>query len=125
MIVNSLDDLNRAISGRLAVNARNALLQGVQRIPERDGRIIQIGSAAVIERWRCAQDHGSGPCGQPLITETEAAQFMGEPQNPLTDEPAHGYLAVEDLDPAMGFVTVELFHESHVIAAYKKREATR
>ncbi|MGA5467822.1 hypothetical protein ACPCUK_03150 [Streptomyces arboris] len=125
MNVTSLDDLNLVISGRLAINAKNALEKGVQKVDEREARLIQVGSAAVMERWRCAQDHGFGPCGQPLITEPEASQLLGEPQNPVMDEPAHGYLTVEDLDPVMGFITVELFHESHVIAAFKAREATR
>ncbi|WP_424570810.1 hypothetical protein [Streptomyces sp. CH-036] len=125
MNVTSLDDLNLVISGRLAVNAKNALEKGVQKVDERDARLIEVGSAAVMERWRCAQDHGFGPCGQALIPEPEAAQLLGEPQNPVMDEPAEGYLTVEDLDPVMGFVTVELFHHRHVIAAFKAREVTR
>ncbi|MFI1409385.1 hypothetical protein ACH4Y0_05565 [Streptomyces sp. NPDC020707] len=125
MNVTSLDDLNLVITGRLAVNSKNALEKGVQRIEERDARIIEVGSAAVLERWRCAQDHGFGPCGQALIPEPEAAQLLGEPQNPVMDEPTTGWLEVEDLDPVMGFVMVELFHLRHVVAAFSKREATR
>lgn len=125
MNVTSLDDLNLVISGRLAVNAKNALEKGVQKVDEREARLIQVGSAAVMERWRCVQDHGSGICGQALVPEPETAQLLGEPQNPVMDEPAHGYLTVEDLDPVMGFVTVELFHHTHVATAFKTRKATR
>ncbi|MFD4523281.1 hypothetical protein ACFWP7_04965 [Streptomyces sp. NPDC058470] len=121
MNVTSLDDLNLVISGRLAVNAKNALEMGVQKVDEREARLIQIGSAAVMERWRCAQSHGSGICGQALIPEPQTAQLLGEPQNPVMDEPAHGYLTVEDLDPVLGFVEVELFHHRHVLAAYAER----
>ncbi|WP_430376720.1 hypothetical protein [Streptomyces sp. B1-3] len=121
MNVTSLDDLNLVISGRLAVNAKNALEKGVQRIDEGEARIIQIGSAAVIERWRCVQDHGFGPCGQALIPEPQTAQLLGEPQNPVMEEPAEGWLMVEDLDPVLGFVQIELYHHRHVLAAYAER----
>lgn len=37
------------------------------------------------------------------------------------DEPAEGWLMIEDLDPVLGFVQVELYHHRHVLAAYAER----
>ncbi|WP_327131990.1 hypothetical protein OG311_13445 [Streptomyces sp. NBC_01343] len=121
MNVTSLTDLNVVIASRLEHNTQEALRKGIQRIGTDEARIISIGSAAVLERWRCVQDHGFGICGQALIPEPETAQLLGEPQNPVMDEPAMGWLEVEDLDPVFGFVTVELFHLSHLLVAFVER----
>ncbi|MFD9618478.1 hypothetical protein ACFWB2_14580 [Streptomyces virginiae] len=122
MNVTSLTDLNVVVASRLEHNTQDALKKGIRRIGTDEARIITIGSAAVLERWRCVQDHGFGPCGQALIPEPETAQLLGEPQNPVMDEPATGWLTLEDLDPVFGFVTVELFHLSHLLVAFVERE---
>lgn len=82
MNVTTISDLNLVIAARLKQNAEEALTRGIQKVESREARLIEVGEAAVMERWRCQQDHGSGLCGQPLIPEPEAAQLLGEPQNP-------------------------------------------
>ncbi|MET9848896.1 hypothetical protein [Streptomyces ossamyceticus] len=123
MNVSTINQLNDVITARVAKNAEEALKKGVQAVPSVDSRIIQVGTAAFSERWRCIQDHGFGACGEALLNSTEAAQLLGNPDDSGLDEPAGGWLTVEDLDPALGFVNTELFHHSHVSMAFAMREA--
>jgi hypothetical protein len=118
-----VDALNLAIHGRQTLNAAEALTKGVLWVDSADARLIEIGTAAVKERWRCIQNHGFGLCNQPLIPEPEVAQLLGTPDESGMSEPAEGWLMVEELDPVLGFVTVELYHHRHVLAAFKEREA--
>ncbi|MDX3712759.1 hypothetical protein PV733_28230 [Streptomyces europaeiscabiei] len=122
MNVTAINQLNDVITARIARNAEEALRKGVQAVPSSDARIIQVGTAALSERWRCIQDHGFGTCGEALLNSTEAAQLLGNPDDSDLDEPAGGWLMVEDLDPALGFVSTELFHHSHVSMAFAMRE---
>ncbi|WP_413757182.1 hypothetical protein [Streptomyces sp. MMBL 11-3] len=121
--MNTINQLNDVITARIAQNAEAALKKGVQAVPSGDARIVQVGTAAVSERWRCIQDHGFGTCGEPLLNSAEAAQLLGDPDDSGLDEPAGGWLTVEDLDPALGFVNTELFHHSHVLMAFELGEA--
>ncbi|WP_216586843.1 hypothetical protein [Streptomyces brasiliscabiei] len=118
MNVTTINQLNDVIASRVAQNAEEALKKGVQAVPSGDSRIIQVGTAAFAERWRCIRDHGFGTCGEALLNSTEAAQLLGDPDDSGLDEPAGGWLMVEDLDPALGFVSIELFHLSHVSMAF-------
>jgi hypothetical protein len=118
----TINDLNDVIASRIAQNSEAALKKGVLAVPSVDARIIQVGTAAFTERWRCIQDHGFGTCGEALLNSCEAAQLLGNPDDSGLDEPAGGWLTVEDLDPALGFVNTELFHHSHVSMAFELRE---
>ncbi|CAL9455800.1 hypothetical protein SUDANB15_02518 [Streptomyces sp. enrichment culture] len=117
-----VDTLDLAIRGRQAQNAAEALTKGILRVDSVDARLIEVGTAAVMERWRCLQDHGFGVCNQPLIPEPEVAQLLGNPEDSGMGEPAEGWLTVEELDPVLGFVSVELFHHRHVLATFNERE---
>ena len=125
MNVTTLSDLNYPIAARLFQNASEALAHGVQSIPSGEARIIQVGTAAFPERWRCVQDHGFGQCGQALLTTHEVGILLGGIDDIPLDEPAGGWLMVEDLDPVLGFVKVELFHHRHVLLALREQEASR
>ena len=89
-----------------------------------EGRVLQIGSAATVERWVCGADHGAGVCGEPLLTHRQAAELLGllkedepvlDPQLPVTD--------VDLLDEgAGGFTCGSLYHYSDVRTEFQKAQ---
>jgi hypothetical protein len=118
-------DLNRLIRTRLMSLAEAAWRDHrVMPVGEGNGRILGLGTAAVEERWVCGADHGSGVCGEPLLTDRQAGSLLGllnpdepvrDPQLPVTD--------LELLDEAMsGFTCGSLFHLSDVRREFEKAQ---
>jgi hypothetical protein len=118
-------DLNRLIRTRLTEIAEAAWLNHrVLPTADGEGRVLQIGSAATVERWVCGADHGSGVCGEALLTHRQAAELTGwfNPDEPVLD-PQFPVTDLELLDEgASGFTYGSLYHISDVIAQFKKMQ---
>ncbi|MEU6635727.1 hypothetical protein [Streptomyces rochei] len=117
--------LDHLIQTRLAEIAEDAW-QDHRVMPVRDGnaRILQLGTAAVEERWYCQADHGDGLCNEPLLPHRQASTLLGMYND---DEPIpHPQLPpveIELLDPSIGcFMTDALFHWSDVVSEYRKAQ---
>ncbi|MEU1454399.1 hypothetical protein [Streptomyces avermitilis] len=118
-------DLNRLIATRLTEIAEAAWRDHrIMPIGDSDGRVLQIGTAATRERWVCGADHGTGVCGEPLLTHRQTAELLGllnedepvlDPELPVTD--------VELLDEGLGgFFPGSLIHFSDVGREYRKAQ---
>ncbi|WP_448319250.1 hypothetical protein [Streptomyces sp. CO7] len=86
----------------------------IQRVPGQDGRIVWLGTAALWSRWTCQADHGSGPCGQALITLDEASVLLGKPVDFSLDDPVFEPVETFVLDPDYGVQITDLVHVSDV-----------
>ncbi|MFG2380585.1 hypothetical protein [Streptomyces avermitilis] len=93
----------------------------VIRITGDNGRIIQLGSAAVWERWTCEADHGDGLCDEPLMTSEQAATLVGQPVDFSIPEPSIPAVEVHGLTEH-GFQLDELYHLSDVVAEFWKAQ---
>ncbi|MFE7762964.1 hypothetical protein [Streptomyces sp. NPDC057438] len=91
----------------------------VLRVESSDARFLQIGSAATIERWQCQANHGSGLCGEPLVSSTEAGLLLGSPDYPAVESPVYGLIEYRELDTNFGFMAGELVHFSDVVAEFE------
>ncbi|MFD9920632.1 hypothetical protein ACFWXR_14255 [[Kitasatospora] papulosa] len=115
--------LNDLIETRLAEIAEDAWkTHRIMPVNHGDGRVIQLGSAAVWELWTCRANHGSGFCGEPLLTATQASTLIGMPREdgPVAN-PALPVIEVELLDSAVGgFLIDDLLHLSDVRAEFRK-----
>jgi hypothetical protein len=117
--------LNDLIATRLTEIAEDAWRDDrVMAVKDGDGRVLQLGTGAVGERWTCHANHGHGFCGEPLVTHQQASTLTGmfsddEPiPNPLIPP-----VEVELLDPSVGgFLPDCLYHWSDVVAEYKKAQ---
>ncbi|ROP53300.1 hypothetical protein [Streptomyces sp. PanSC9] len=115
--------LNDLIQTRLTEIAEDAWENHrVMRILGEDGRVIQLGSGAVWERWCCEADHGHGPCHEPLLTIDQAATLVGQPVDFCLVTPAMTPIEMTVLDSSFGFQLTELYHLSDVVAEFKKAE---
>ncbi|MDC2953362.1 hypothetical protein PO587_02710 [Streptomyces gilvifuscus] len=94
----------------------------VMRIPGEDGRVIQLGSAALWERWVCEADHGFGPCHEPLLTLDQAATLVGQPVDFSLVTPTMTPIEIEVLDGSYGFQLTELYHLSDVSQEFRKAQ---
>ncbi|MGW3154029.1 hypothetical protein [Streptomyces sp. NPDC001089] len=94
----------------------------VMRISGDNGRVIQIGSAAVWEQWTCEADHGSGPCHEPLLTLDQAATLVGQPVDFSLVSPTMTPIEIEVLDESYGFQLTELYHLSDVTQEFTKAQ---
>ncbi|MFC4609749.1 hypothetical protein ACFO9E_18290 [Streptomyces maoxianensis] len=94
----------------------------VIRITGDNGRIIQLGSAAVWERWTCEADHGFGPCHEPLLTLDQAATLVGQPVDFSLVSPSMTPIEMTVLDQVFGFQLTELYHLTDVTAEYRKAQ---
>lgn len=89
-----------------------------------DGRVIEVGTAATTERWSCADDHGSGVCGESLLTHRQASELLGllNPDEPVRD-PQIPVIDLEVLDEEVGgFTCGSLYHLSDVVAEARTTE---
>ncbi|CAM5332815.1 hypothetical protein [Streptomyces aurantiogriseus] len=117
--------LDHLIQTRLAEIAEDAWRDHrIMPVRDSDGRVLQLGTAAVRERWTCMADHGYGLCNEPLLTHQQASTLMGmfnddEPiPNPLIPPVEVGLL-----DPGVGgFLPDSLYHFSDVVAEYRKAQ---
>lgn len=96
----------------------------VMRLNHGDGRVLQLGTAAMWELWTCHADHGYGLCGEPLLTPTQASTLLGLPLDEVPiQEPKIAPVEIELLDPAVGgFMSDELYHFSDVTALFVKAQ---
>jgi hypothetical protein len=117
--------LNDLIQARLAEIAEDAWSGfHIMRLNHGDGRVLEIGSAAVWEQWTCMADHGYGLCGEPLLTATQASMLLGmhSDDEPVPD-PQFPVVEIELLDGDVGgFLLDALFHFGDVVAEYKKAQ---
>ncbi|MET4646096.1 hypothetical protein ABID95_005853 [Streptomyces atratus] len=71
-------DLNDLIATRLeeiaVVAWRDHRVMGIK---DGNGRVLELGTAAVQEQWYCQDDHGWGLCGEPLLTHRQASTLLG------------------------------------------------
>ncbi|MFJ8507729.1 hypothetical protein [Streptomyces avermitilis] len=89
-----------------------------------DGRVLQLGTAAVWEQWACHSDHGYGLCGEPLVTATQASTLLGmySDDDPVPN-PSIPLIETELLDEGVGaFLPDALFHFSDVTREFKKAQ---
>jgi hypothetical protein len=115
--------LNDLIATRLAEIAEDAWEKHrALRIAGDNGRIIQLGTAAVWELWRCEADHGSGPCHEPLLTTDQAATLAGQPVDYMIESTSQPTIEVTVLDPEFGFQFTDLYHLADVVAEYQKAQ---
>lgn len=115
--------LNDLIRTRLAEIAEDAWENHrVMRIPGEDGRVIQLGSGAVWERWCCEADHGFGPCHEPLLSIDQTATLVGQPVDFCLLFPEKAPIEMTVLDSSYGFQLTELYHLSDVVTEFKKAQ---
>ncbi|WP_405459762.1 hypothetical protein OG786_21070 [Streptomyces sp. NBC_00101] len=115
--------LNDLIETRLAEIAEDVWKRHrVLRVNHGDGRVVQLGTAAIWELWSCRANHGSGLCGEPLLTATQASSLTGMPrEDGPVENPALPVIEVELLDSGVGgFLIDDLFHASDVRAEFRK-----
>ncbi|WP_328981749.1 hypothetical protein OG258_19845 [Streptomyces mirabilis] len=96
----------------------------ILRAQDGNGRVLQLGTAAVREAWYCLADHGHGLCNEPLLTHRQASTLLGMYAD---DEPIPAPqikpVEIELLDPAVGaFVPDALYHFSDVVAEFQKAQ---
>ncbi|MFE4918988.1 hypothetical protein [Streptomyces sp. NPDC056661] len=94
----------------------------VMRRVHGDGRVLQLGAAAVWELWTCHADHGYGLCGEPLLTPAQASTLTGLWNDDLpVPDPKIPAVEIEQLDSALdGFLIDDLYHFSDVTAEIQK-----
>ncbi|MBL1104920.1 hypothetical protein JK361_09990 [Streptomyces sp. 5-8] len=115
--------LNEFIGNRIQEIAEDAWENHrVMRITGENGRVIQLGSGAVWERWTCEADHGFGPCHEPLLTLDQAATLVGQPVDFCLISPAMTPIEIQVLDESYGFQLTELYHLSDVVTEFKKAQ---
>ncbi|MFD7858544.1 MULTISPECIES: hypothetical protein [Streptomyces griseus group] len=112
--------LNDLIATQLSEIAEDAWKDhSVLRITGDNGRMIQPGEVAVMERWRCEGDHGFGLCGQPLLTTEQAALvIVGRSWDFTLGKPAHEFVWVRELT-AEGLEETALFHLTDVTREFE------
>lgn len=117
--------LNHLITTRLAEIAEDAW-RDHRIMPVRDGngRVLQLGTAAVEELWQCHADHGYGLCGEFLLTHHQASTLTGMFNDDVPiPNPLIPPVEVELLDPSVGgFLPNCLYHYSDVVAEYRKAQ---
>ncbi|MEU5448680.1 hypothetical protein [Streptomyces californicus] len=116
----TLNDLIKSRLGEIAEDIWES--NRVMRISGDNGRVIQIGSAAVWEQWTCEADHGSGPCHEPLLTLDQAATLVGQPVDFSLVSPTMTPIEIEVLDESYGFQRTELYHLSDVTQEFTKAQ---
>ncbi|MEV1096460.1 winged helix-turn-helix domain-containing protein [Streptomyces sp. NPDC049952] len=114
--------LNDLIKSRLDEIAEDAWENHrVVKVDSAEARYLEVGSGAVIERWRCQQNHGSGPCGEPMVPDTEYSVLLACPDDiPLFPGSMKETATVYELNADFGFTASELVHFSDITAAYQK-----
>jgi hypothetical protein len=117
--------LDHLIQTRLAEIAEDAWRDHrIMPVKGGDGRVLQLGTAAVWEQWYCQADHGHGLCGEPLLTHEQTSTLLGmfNDDQPVPD-PKIPPVEIELLDPSRGcFMPDVLLHFSDVGREYRKAQ---
>lgn len=121
-------DLNDLIATRLTEIAEAAWRDHrVMPVSDGGGRVLDLGTAAVREFWHCQDDHGSGICGEPMLTSDQASSLLGmrSVDEPVSD-PQLPIVEVELLDEGLGgFFPGSLIHFSDIGREYRKAQGAR
>jgi hypothetical protein len=118
----SLNDLIKDHLNKIAQDAWQT--HRVMPVSDGGGRVLDLGTAAVLEFWYCQADHGTGICGEPMLTSDQASSLLGmysvdepvpEPQLPIVE--------VVLLDEGLGgFFPGSLIHFSDVRREFQKAQ---
>ncbi|PPS71984.1 MULTISPECIES: hypothetical protein [Streptomyces] len=121
-------NINDLIATRLTEIAQDAWqTHRVMPVSDGGGRVLDLGTASVREFWYCQNDHGTGICGEPMLTSDQANSLLGmySVDEPVPD-PQLPIVEVELLDEGLGgFFPGSLIHFSDVRHEFQKAQEDR